>query len=43
MMAERCISVEHATIHRWVIRYSPELLEHFNSRKRAVAGKRHID
>jgi transposase-like protein len=35
--------VDHATIHRWVIRYSPELLERFNSRKRAVTGKWHID
>jgi transposase-like protein len=26
MMAERGISVDHATVHRWVIRYSPELL-----------------
>jgi transposase-like protein len=43
MMAERGISVDHATIHRWVIRYSPELLERFNSRKRAVTGKWHID
>ncbi len=43
MMAERGISVDHATIHRWVIHYSPELLERFNSRKRAVTGKWHID
>jgi putative transposase len=43
MMAERGISVDHANIHRWVIRYSPELLERFNSRKRAVTGKWHID
>jgi transposase-like protein len=43
MMAERGISVDHATIHRWVIRYSPELLERFNSRKRAVTGKWHLD
>jgi transposase-like protein len=43
MMAERGISVDHATIHRWVIRYSPEGLERFNSRKRAVTGKWHID
>ncbi len=42
MMAERGISVDHATIHRWVIRYSPERLERFNSRKRAVTGKWHI-
>ncbi len=33
MMAERGISVDHATIHRWVVRYSPELLDCFNLRK----------
>jgi transposase-like protein len=43
MMAERGISVDHATIHRWVVRYSPELLKRFNSRKRAVTGKWHVD
>jgi putative transposase len=43
MMAERGISVDHATIHRWVIHYSPELLERFSARKRAVTGKWHID
>jgi transposase-like protein len=43
MMAERGISVDHATIHRWIIRYSLELLERFNSRKRAVTGRWHID
>jgi len=26
MMAERGISVDHATVGRWVIRYSPDLL-----------------
>jgi transposase-like protein len=36
MMAERGISVDHATIHRWVIRYSPELLNRFNAHKRAL-------
>jgi transposase-like protein len=30
MMAERGISVEYATVYRWVIRYSSELLEQFN-------------
>ena len=30
MMAERGISVDHTTDHRWIIRYSPELLERFN-------------
>ena len=43
MMAERGISVDHATVGRWVVHYSPELLERFNSRKRAVTGKWHID
>jgi transposase-like protein len=43
MMAERGVAVDHATIHRWVVRYSPELLERFNCRKRAVSKRWHID
>jgi transposase-like protein len=43
MMAERGISVDHATIHEWVIRYSPELLKRFNLRKRGVSRKWHVD
>jgi putative transposase len=43
MMAERGISVDHATIHRWNLHYSPDLLERFNRRKRPVTGKWHID
>jgi hypothetical protein len=43
MMAERGNSVDHATIHRWVIRYSPELLQRFNTRKRVVTRKWHVD
>jgi len=43
MVAERGISVDRTTIHRWVIRYPPELLERFNSRKRIVTGKWHAD
>jgi putative transposase len=43
MMAERGISVDHATIHRWTLRYAPELLKRFNQCKRAVTGKWHID
>jgi transposase-like protein len=43
MMAERGISVDHATVGRWVVRYSPDLLERFNRRKRPVTGKWHID
>ena len=43
MMAERGISVDHATIHRWIVRYSPELLRRFNKRKRDVTIKWHVD
>ncbi|WP_134495519.1 IS6 family transposase [Microvirga pakistanensis] len=43
MMAERGISVDHATIHRWIVRYSPELLKRFNRSKRAVTGRWHVD
>jgi putative transposase len=43
MMAERGIRIDHATIHRWIIRYSPELLERFNRRKRPVTAKWHVD
>ncbi|QRM35661.1 IS6 family transposase [Microvirga sp. VF16] len=43
MMAERGIGVDHATVHRWVVRYSPELLERFNRTKRPVSRKWHID
>ncbi len=43
MMAERGISVDHATVGRWVAHYSPELLERFNQRKRSVTGKWHVD
>jgi putative transposase len=43
MMAERGIFVDHATIHRWTIHYTPLLLKEFNMRKRPVTGKWHID
>jgi putative transposase len=43
MMAERGISVDHATIHRWTVHYAPLLLKEFNMRKRPVTGKWHID
>ncbi|MXQ14306.1 IS6 family transposase [Microvirga makkahensis] len=43
MMAARGILVDYATIHRWIVRYSPELLDQFNKRKRAVTGRWHMD
>jgi putative transposase len=43
MMAERGISIDHSTIHRWVVHFAPLLLKRFNRRKRAVTGKWHAD
>jgi transposase-like protein len=43
MMAERGISVAHATVGRWVVRYSPELLERFNRRKRPSTKSWYVD
>lgn len=42
-MAERGISVDHSTIHRWVAHVSPRPLDRFNRRERAVTGKWHVD
>jgi len=43
MMAERGISIDHSTIHRWVVHFSPVLLQRFNQRKRSVGSKWHMD
>lgn len=43
MMAERGVTVDHATIHRWTVHYAPLLLEQFNRRKRAVSRRWHVD
>ena len=43
MMAERGLSVDHSTVHRWVVHFSPVILERFNRRKRAVTGKWRVD
>jgi putative transposase len=36
LMQERGVSVDHATIHRWVLKYSPQLEAAFHCRKRPV-------
>jgi putative transposase len=43
MMAERGIGVDHSTVHRWVLHFSPQLLERLNQRKRAVSRRWHVD
>jgi transposase-like protein len=36
LMEERGVNVDHSTINRWVIKYSPQLEEEFHRRKRSV-------
>jgi len=36
MMAERGISVDHSTVNRWVIKYSPQLEAEFHRRQHPV-------
>ena len=42
-MLERGFDVDHSTIHRWVIHYSPQLVEKFSSKKRLPAGRWRLD
>lgn len=43
MMAERGLNVDHSTVHRWVVHFSPQLLKRFIKRRRTVTGKWHMD
>jgi putative transposase len=36
LMEERGVPIDHATIQRWVVKYSPQLEEAFHRRKRSV-------
>lgn len=43
MMAERGIEIDHSTVHRWVLHFSPMLLERFNRKKRQVTRNWNLD
>ncbi|NKB84694.1 IS6 family transposase [Ochrobactrum grignonense] len=43
MMAERGIDLDHSTVHRWVLFFSPKLLARFNRKKRQVTRKWNLD
>ena len=36
LMEERGVKVDHSTVNRWVIKYSPQLEDEFHRRKRRV-------
>ncbi len=42
-MAERGVDVDHATLNRWVVRYSPQIAEQAQKRKRLTLGSWRID
>ena len=42
-MEERGVSVDHATINRWVLKYSPQLEDAFHRRKRPVGRSWRMD
>jgi putative transposase len=43
LMEERGVSVDHATIHHWVLKYSPQLEAAFHLRKQPVGGSWRMD
>ena len=43
MMEERGVSVDHATLNRWVLKYAPEIEKQFRHRKRAVGSSWRMD
>lgn len=43
VMAEPGVELDHSTLHRWVLYFSPKLLERFNRRKRQVTRKWNLD
>jgi putative transposase len=43
MLHERGISVDHSTIHRWVIHYAPQLEKEFRTKKRKPCDRWRLD
>src|SRR5512143_2210001 len=43
MMAERGVAVDHATLNRWVLKYTPVLEKEFRKRKKAVGSSWRLD
>jgi len=38
LMAERGVKVDHSTLHRWVIKYAPQLEEVFRKKHKSQVG-----
>jgi DDE domain/Amidohydrolase len=43
LIAERGIEVDHTTVHRWIVKYSPVLMQSLRTRKRRVGPSWRMD
>ena len=43
IMAERGVQVDHTTLNRWVVRYSPTIAKSAQQKKQATAGSCRMD
>jgi putative transposase len=43
MMKERGVAVDHSTLNRWVIKYAPQIEQHFRARSRPVGKSWRLD
>ena len=43
MMRERGVSVDHSTCNRWVIKYAPQIEQHFRACSRSVGKSWRLD
>ena len=43
LMAEKGLSVDHTTIHRWVVKYAPQLEANFRRKKKATTDSWRMD
>ncbi len=43
LMLERGIKIDHTTLNRWVVEFSPLLLTEFRKKKRAIGKSWHVD
>lgn len=43
IMAERGVEIDHATLNRWVVRYSPQIAAQAQKRKRPTLGSWRVD
>ena len=43
LMAQRALCVDHTTIHRWVVKYAPQLEANLRRKKKTTANSWRMD